>query len=121
MFIGYTYLADLLERVADVPPAQVGWWLMGTLFRSCAVLGLWGIANTALYPICQVRVMACVSQAKALAGTSNVSAANAGIGLGAIIGGLTLTHLGTDYLGYVAACVALLALVLLAVVRRLAP
>ena len=164
MFIGYTYLADLLERVAGVPPAQVGWWLMGfgavglignwiggkLVDRSplnatrlflillalgmaalvpvahstvllCAVLGLWGIANTALYPICQVRVMACVSQAKALAGTSNVSAANAGIGLGAIIGGLTLTHLGTDYLGYVAACVALLALVLLAVVRRLAP
>lgn len=163
MFVGYTYLADLLERVAGIPAAQVGWWLMGfgavglignwlggklvdrsplnatrtflvllalgmaalvpaaqSTLLLCAVLGLWGIANTALYPICQVRVMACVAQAKALAGTANVSAANAGIGLGAIIGAATISNLGTEYIGYVAAGVAVLALVSLPLVRRLA-
>eukprot|EP01037_Dinobryon_pediforme_P045563 gene45563-58169_t len=45
-------------------------------------IAVWGIANTALYPICQVRVMQSASHAQALAGTLNVSMANAGIGLG---------------------------------------
>ncbi|VXD00778.1 MFS transporter [Pseudomonas sp. 8Z] len=164
MFTAYTYLADILERVADVAPAHVGWWLMGfgavgllgnwigghavdkspikatALFLILlaigmaaivpladtgslfiAALALWGIANTALYPVCQVRVMSSVSQAQALAGTTNVSAANAGIGLGAIIGGMTIPWLGTDYLGYVAAAVSLLALLMIPLVSRLAP
>ena len=87
----------------------------------CVALGLWGIANTALYPICQVRVMRSVSHAQALAGTTNVSAANAGIGVGAIVGGMTLAELGIGYLGYMAAAVALLALLLALAVRKLAP
>ncbi|WP_313432023.1 MFS transporter, partial [Pseudomonas sp.] len=117
MFIAYTYLADILERVAGVAPADVGWWMMGfgaiglvgnwmggkavdqspikaTLgflvllalgmaaavplahdgWLFCVALGLWGIANTALYPVSQVRVMRSVNHAQALAGTSNVSA-----------------------------------------------
>lgn len=164
MFVAYTYLADILERVAGVVPAHVGWWLMAfgaiglignwiggkavdkspikasTLFLVllaigmgaivplahtgivfCLALGLWGIANTALYPISQVRVMNSVTHSQALAGTTNVSAANAGIGLGAIIGGMTIPHLGVEYLGYVAAAVAVLALVLIPVVNKLAP
>ncbi|RMU58364.1 hypothetical protein ALP29_200712 [Pseudomonas syringae pv. avii] len=39
-----------------------------------------------------------------------MSAANAGIGLGSIIGGLTIEHLGLNAVGYVAAIVALLAI-----------
>ncbi len=53
-------------------------------------LGVWGIANTALYPICQIRVMKAAPQAQALAGTINVSAANGGIALGAVIGGASI-------------------------------
>ncbi|QHG64910.1 MFS transporter [Pseudomonas putida] len=164
MFIAYTYLADILERVAGVAPANVGWWMMGfgaiglvgnwiggravdhspikaTIgflallalgmgaavplaqggWLFCVALGLWGIANTALYPISQVRVMRSVTHAQALAGTSNVSAANAGIGAGAIIGGMTVSNLGIGYLGYVAAAVAVLALLLALAVRNLAP
>jgi len=162
MFIAYTYLADILERVAGVAPADVGWWMMGfgaiglvgnwmggkTVDQSpikatlgflvllalgmaaavplaqdgwlfCVALGLWGIANTALYPVSQVRVMHSVSHAQALAGTSNVSAANAGIGVGAIVGGMTVSNLGVGYLGYVAAAVALLAMLLALVIRHL--
>ncbi|OMG71932.1 MFS transporter [Burkholderia ubonensis] len=162
MFTAYTYLADLLERVAHVPPAQVGWWLMGfgavgltgnwlggryvdrhpagatavfvlllgigmaasvPLASSTrwlvAALAVWGIAYTALYPVCQVRVMKAASHAQALAGTLNVSAANAGIGLGAIVGGYTIERSALANIGYVAAAVALLAaLIALAIGRR---
>lgn len=164
MFIAYTYLADILERVAGVAPADVGWWMMGfgaiglvgnwiggravdhspikaTIgflvllalgmaaaialaqvgWLFCVALGLWGIANTALYPVSQVRVMRSVTHAQTLAGTTNVSAANAGIGVGAIVGGMTLSHLGIGYLGYVAAAVAVLAMLLALVVGNLAP
>lgn len=163
MFVAYTYLADMLERVAGVPPAHVGWWMMGfggiglignwiggkavdhsplkatalfvvllaagmaavTPLASsglviCFALALWGIANTALYPICQVRVMNSVSHSQALAGTTNVSAANAGIGIGAIVGGLTIQSAGIASVGYVAAAVAGLALLVMPLVSRLA-
>jgi DHA1 family inner membrane transport protein len=76
-------------------------------------------ANTALYPICQVRVMQSASHAQALAGTLNVSMANAGIGLGAIIGGAIILHLGLPSVGYVAAAIAVLAVVLTPLVARL--
>ncbi|MFJ2524509.1 MFS transporter [Pseudomonas capeferrum] len=84
-----------------------------------AALALWGIANTALYPICQVRVMNAVSHSQALAGTTNVSAANAGIGLGALLGGLVIPAFGVSSLGYVAAGVALLAMLCVPGVARL--
>ena len=82
-------------------------------------VAIWGIANTALYPICQVRVMQSASHAQALAGTLNVSMANAGIGLGAIIGGAVIQHLGLGDVGYVATGIALLAAVAAPLVARL--
>jgi predicted MFS family arabinose efflux permease len=153
MFTAYTYLADMLERVAGVAPEHVGWWLMGVgavgmfgnwlggqvVDRSplgstvafAALLGVamlafvplsgstagmtlslvaWGIAYTALFPICQVRVMKVGGSAQALAGTINVAAANAGTGLGAIFGGLTIDHLGLSSLGAVSSGIAVLAI-----------
>jgi DHA1 family inner membrane transport protein len=164
MFTAYTYLADMLERIASVAPANVGWWLMGfgaiglagnwlggkavdrapvkatALFAAllalgmalsvptahaglafCAVLALWGIAYTALFPICQVRVMKSATHSQALAGTTNVSAANAGIGIGAIIGGAAIPTLGLDKIGYIAAAVAVLAVLAAPAVARLRP
>ena len=139
MFTGYTYLAEFLEQIAQVPSSQVGWWLMGfgavglignwlggrwvdrkplattaafnvlltigmfaTVFWAthhvglAMALGVWGIANTALYPICQIRVMKSAPQAQALAGTINVSAANAGIALGAMLGGTSISWWGVQ-------------------------
>jgi len=72
-------------------------------------LAVWGIANTALYPICQIRVMKAASGAQALAGTINVSAANGGIALGALIGGAGISRWGAGNIGYVAAAIAVLA------------
>jgi DHA1 family inner membrane transport protein len=162
MFTAYTYLADILERLAGIAPAQVGWWLMGfgaiglignwlggkavdrapvkataafagllaigmalsvpaigSTAMFCAVLGLWGIAYTALFPICQVRVMSSATHSQALAGTTNVSAANAGIGIGAMLGGVVIPTLGLDKIGYVSAAIAVLAVVIAPLVASL--
>uniref|UniRef100_UPI000D34B5FB MFS transporter n=1 Tax=unclassified Variovorax TaxID=663243 RepID=UPI000D34B5FB len=86
----------------------------------CVALVTWGVANTALYPVCQIRVMKAASHAKALAGTLNVSAANAGIGLGAIVGGLAIPLWGTTSVGYVAAAIAVLAAACVPLIRWLA-
>lgn len=162
MFTAYTYLADMLERLAHIPAGAVGWWLMGfgvvglggnwlggqmvgknplqatliavvvlaigmtasTLFVSSQVeliisLGVWGLANTALYPICQVRVMRAAAHSQALAGTLNVSMANAGIGLGAIIGGFTIDQSGITNIGYVASIIAIGAALLIPLLFRM--
>lgn len=164
MFTAYTYLADMLERIAGVAPAHVGWWLMGfgaiglvgnwlggrfidrsplgatagfslllglgmaasvSLAGSPAwlvlALAVWGIAYTALFPICQVRVMKSASHAQALAGTLNVSAANAGTGLGAIIGGLVIPQWGLETIGHVAAGIAMVAVLLAIWMAHLRP
>ena len=154
MFTAYTYLADILERLANVPAGQVGWWLMGfgavgmvgnhvggqlvdrnplgamVLFLvvmgagMLAAVGLathqvwlvvaliaWGIGYTALFPVCQVRVMQAGAKAQALAASLNISAANAGIGLGAIVGGLGIRHAGVGSLGMIATLITALALI----------
>lgn len=161
MFTGYTYLAELLERMAQVPPSHVGWWLMGfgavglignwlgglwvdrrplattagfslmlavgmaaaVLFAQQTVglvlaLAVWGVANTALYPVCQIRVMQSAPDAQALAGTVNVSAANGGIALGAMLGGASISGWGVGSVGWAGAAVALLAVAACAVVAR---
>jgi predicted MFS family arabinose efflux permease len=94
--------------------------LVGSRFWLCIALAVWGVANTALYPVCQIRVMQAASHAKALAGTLNVSAANAGIGLGALVGGLAIPVWGTSSVGYVAALIALLAAALVPLIALLA-
>jgi DHA1 family inner membrane transport protein len=154
MFTAYTYLADILERIAGIAPAQVGWWLMG--FGAMGMLGnhlggklvdrnplgamvlflvilgaamlaaiplalhhgwlavslaAWGIAYTALFPICQVRVMLAGEKAQALAAAMNISAANAGIGLGAIGGGLGIQHFGLPSLTIIAAAIGVAAII----------
>lgn len=82
-------------------------------------LMIWGIAYTALFPVCQVRVMRAGAKAQALAATMNVSAANAGIGLGAIVGGLGIRHFGLESLGVISAVIAALAIfVALLLMRR---
>ncbi|MBC3951129.1 MFS transporter [Pseudomonas folii] len=104
--LGSTIVFALLLAIgmtATVPAA-------GSIPLLCAVLLVWGIAHTGLFPICQIRVMKTAPHAQALAGTLNVSAANAGIGLGSVIGGLTIEHLSLADVGYVAAFIALLSI-----------
>jgi len=95
--------------------------LAGSLALLGLALAVWGIAYTALFPICQVRVMKSATHAQALAGTLNVSAANAGTGLGAIIGGLVIPQWGLESIGYVATGIAAVAILMVAWVARLQP
>ena len=114
--LGVTALFSVLLAIgmaASMAFAAQRFWL-------CIALAIWGVANTALYPVCQIRVMKAASHAKALAGTLNVSAANAGIGLGAIVGGLAIPVWGPNSVGYVAAVVAIFAAASVPLIRRLA-
>ncbi|MNJ30106.1 Purine efflux pump PbuE [compost metagenome] len=146
MFTAYTYLADMLERLAGFDGARVGWYLMGfgavglignslggravdrhPLLASasfCAVmlvglialvpsihstyglivaLALWGAAQAALFLVSHVRVIKAAPQAPAFAASLNIAGANLGIGLGAVIGGRVIDSLGLASLGYAAA------------------
>ena len=94
--------------------------LAGKGIAFALALAVWGIANTALYPICQIRVMKAASGAQALAGTINVSAANGGIALGAVVGGLGISQWGAGQVGYLSAAIALLAALAVPLVGRLA-
>ncbi|MBA6068607.1 MFS transporter [Pseudomonas mosselii] len=92
--------------------------VIGNPLLLVGALALWGIAYTALFPVCQVRVMRAGAKAQALAGTLNVSAANAGIAAGAALGGAAIQGLGLAALGYVACGFAVLALVATLVLQR---
>lgn len=94
--------------------------LANTGIGFAVALGVWGIANTALYPICQIRVMKAASGAQALAGTINVSAANGGIALGALIGGVGISSWGAGNIGYLSAAIALLAVLAVVLIGKLA-
>lgn len=161
LFTAYTYLADILERLGDIPGGQVGWWLMGfgavgmagnhlggsmvdrkpllamVVFLVVVSVGMlaavplapqhlwlmvalaaWGVGYTALFVVCQVRVMQAGAQAQALAASLNISAANAGIGLGAILGGVGIGHFGLNSIGIIASLIAGLAIVVALLMMR---
>ena len=105
-------IALALGMAATMALAGAGVWF-------AVALGVWGIANTALYPICQIRVMKAASGARALAGTINVSAANGGIALGAVIGGVSISAWGAGNIGYVSGAIAVLAALAAPLVARL--
>nr|WP_241200965.1 MFS transporter [Lysobacter enzymogenes] len=66
-------------------------------------LALWGITQAALFPVSHVRVMKSAPQAPAFAAALNVSGANLGIGVGAIVGGRVIDAVGVAGVGYAAA------------------
>lgn len=166
MFTAYTYLADMLERLAGFDGTLVGWCLMGfgavgllgnslggrmvdrhpliasLVFCAFMVLGMvavvpsihsvyglalalavWGITQSALFLVSHVRLMKAAPQAPAFAASLNIAGANLGIGIGAIVGGRVIDHLGLGNLGFVAAGIIFLSilLALLLMTRRSGP
>ncbi|MCP3749039.1 MFS transporter [Pseudomonas sp. SBB6] len=146
MFTAYTYLADMLERLAGFDGALVGWCLMGfgavglignslggravdrhplkasaafcalmmvgmiavvpaihTVYGLGLALGIWGMTQAALFLVSHVRLIKAAPQAPAFAASLNIAGANLGIGLGAVIGGRVIDTLGLANLGYTAA------------------
>lgn len=155
MFTAYTYLADMLERLAGFNGTVVGWCLMG--FGTVGLLGnslggrlvdrhpliasltfctfmiggllmvvpsmqswpalalalaVWGVAQAALFLVSHVRLMKTAPQAPAFAASLNIAGGNLGIGIGAIIGGRVIDHLGLGSLGFAAAAIILLSVLL---------
>jgi len=148
MFTAYTYLADMLERLAGFNGQIVGWTMMAfgavgligntlggrmvdrsplgatALFSSLMAVGLafvapvmqshgllavaltiWGIAQAALFIVCHVRLMKSAPEAPAFAASLNISGANIGIGLGAVVGGRVIDQYGLASLGWAAAVI----------------
>ncbi|KOP51327.1 MFS transporter [Pseudomonas coronafaciens pv. porri] len=155
MFTAYTYLADMLERLAGFDGNLVGWCLMGfgavgllgnslggrmvdrhPLIASlvfCAfmvvsmiavvpsiqsvvalalALAVWGITQAALFLVSHVRLIKAAPGAPAFAASLNIAGANLGIGIGAVIGGRVIDHLGLGSVGFAAAGIIVLAIVL---------
>ena len=110
-----TFVAAVVLAAGMAATAPLATWRPGLAIA----LAVWGFANTALYPICQVRVMGVASHAQALAGTLNVSMANAGIGLGAIIGAVAISRFGVGSVGWIGAGVAIAAAVAALLVARM--
>jgi len=74
------------------------------------MLAMWGTAQAALFTVSHVRVMKVASETPALGASLNISGANAGIGIGAIIGGRVIEANGLGNVGGAAAGVMLLAI-----------
>lgn len=155
MFTAYTYLADMLERLAGFDGSLVGWCLMGfgavgllgnslggrmvdrhplmaslvfcafmvvgmtavvpsihSVFALPLALAVWGITQAALFLVSHVRLIKAAPQAPAFAASLNIAGANLGIGIGAFIGGRVIDHLGLGNVGFAAAGIIVLAIVL---------
>jgi MFS transporter, DHA1 family, inner membrane transport protein len=155
MFTAYTYLADMLERLAGFNGTVVGWCLMGfgavgllgnslggrmvdrhplvaslvfsgfmitgmlavvpsmhSMVGLALALAVWGITQAALFLVSHVRLMKAAPHAPAFAASLNIAGANLGIGIGAIIGGRVIDHLGLGSLGFAAAGIILLSILL---------
>ncbi|WP_432474800.1 hypothetical protein [Amphritea sp. HPY] len=80
-----------------------------SLFGLILVVGLWGSAHLAAFVVSQIRVMQAGRGAEAFALSLNISACNLGIGFGATLGGVAVTHYGVVAAGYVGAAAAAVA------------
>ncbi|WP_260960904.1 MFS transporter [Pseudomonas citri] len=146
MFTAYTYLADILERLAGFDGTLVGWCLMGfgavgllgnslggravdrhpliasmvfclfmvggmvalvpnihSILGLTVALGVWGVTQAALFLVSHVRLMKAAPHAPAFAASLNIAGGNLGIGLGAMIGGRVIDTLGLGSVGFAAA------------------
>ncbi|MEE5078330.1 MFS transporter [Pseudomonas alliivorans] len=164
MFTAYTYLADMLERLAGFDGSLVGWCLMGfgavgllgnslggrmvdrhpliaslvfcafmvvgmvavvpsihSWFALALALSVWGITQAALFLVSHVRLIKAAPQAPAFAASLNIAGANLGIGIDAIIGGRVIDHLGLGRVGFAAAGIIVLAILLAWVLMKSKP
>ncbi|MGU2598184.1 MFS transporter, partial [Pseudomonas aeruginosa] len=83
---------------------------LGNAWLLAATLATWGVAQAALFIVGQVRVMKSAPRAPAFAASLNISACNAGIGIGALAGSRVIDGSGLAPLGEVGALVCLAAM-----------
>jgi len=87
-----------IAMIAVAPVVHSFGWL-------ALVLAIWGTAQAALFTVSHVRVMKSASSNAALGASLNISGANMGIGLGAMIGGRVIDQYGLPSVGWAAAVV----------------
>jgi DHA1 family inner membrane transport protein len=83
----------------------------GSLIVLLPLLPVWGAAHAAAFLLSQVRVMAVAPEAPAFAASLNISAANLGITVGALAGGVISDRYGPAATGFAGAAIGGLALV----------
>lgn len=91
----------------------------GALWALLPLLAIWGAAHTAIFVLCQVRVVLAGSRAKAFASSLNIAACNLGIALGAAGGGWVTEAHGIGAIGFGAGVLAAFALGVAAITARL--
>lgn len=96
--------------------ATLGISLTGQPFARIALFVVWGMGHTAAVALCQVRVTLAGRSAPAFAMAMNISAANLGIALGALVGGWIVETWGVNAMGWGTAGLALVAIALVAAV-----
>lgn len=84
-------------------------------------LAVWGVTQSALFLVSHVRLMKVAPHAPAFAASLNIAGANLGIGIGAIIGGRVIDHLGLGSLGFAAAGIILLSIILALILMAAGP
>jgi DHA1 family inner membrane transport protein len=121
--IGNTAAAWIADRaplratvlaISALALAAVGISLTGQPFVRIALFVVWGMGHTAAVALCQVRVTLAGRSAPAFAMAMNISAANLGIALGALVGGWVVEVWGVNAIGWGAAGLALVAITLAA-------
>ena len=74
------------------------------------VLAAWGICHAALFTVSHTRVMKAAENTPALGASLNVSGANFGIALGALLGSRVIDLAGLGTIGMAAAAIVVLAI-----------
>jgi DHA1 family inner membrane transport protein len=83
----------------------------GALIVLLPLLAVWGAAHAAAFLLSQVRVMAVAPEAPAFAASLNISAANLGIAMGALAGGVVADRYGPEATGFAGAAIGSLAFI----------
>jgi len=102
---GSTHTFSILMGIATLAltPSLTSWPLL------MIVLSVWGICQSAIFPICHVRVMKSAAAYPALGASLNISGANLGIALGSLLGGRVIHIQGLASVGGAATGVILIA------------
>lgn len=109
------FCAFMVVGMVAVVPSIHSW------FALALALSVWGITQAALFLVSHVRLIKAAPQAPAFAASLNIAGANLGIGIGAIIGGRVIDHLGLGRVGFAAAGIIVLAILLAWVLMKSKP
>jgi predicted MFS family arabinose efflux permease len=95
-------------------PLAIAMAALAPLVRSPAglilVLAAWGISQEALFTVSHTRVMKAAADTPALGASLNISGANCGIALGALLGGRVIDLCGLAWVGSSGAAIVLVAM-----------